>query len=320
MTLAFGKEPPVYAQPSNSHPPNYQPSSQPRPPPLPPHPQSPSSAAPEYRRQGSVIAAQHSGNSIVSSVHSTPAPLEATSTGGPPPLPPLPPQFHSNLVHPPQYVPSPPIPTTSVATRPLDIMGMATEQDYDLSSNGGTPNSVASPLEAGTPPRLPPNPEKAQALEALKTFMTDLTYRHEQVVINEIDDRLRHGSKALAWMENAVNTESAELERLIAASNENESILISKIAQARDLIDDVCQRPQPNIDDVVCAENVVYNQLYDLITDDHAIDDTIYVLSKALENDRINLDTFLKHTRTLAREQFMKRTLALKITTQVGLA
>lgn len=28
----------------------------------------------------------------------------------------------------------------------------------------------------------------------------------------------------------------------------------------------------------------------------------------------------LKHTRTLAREQFMKRALAQKITTQVGLA
>lgn len=124
--------------------------------------------------------------------------------------------------------------------------------------------------------------------------MTDITQHHEQLMVTENDARLRQASDGLAWIEGAANNEAAELERLIAASRENEAILQTRIGQARTVIADAQTRAQPNIDDVVCAETVVYNQLYDLVTEDSAIEDTIYVLSKALENDRINLDTFLK--------------------------
>lgn len=163
-------------------------------------------------------------------------------------------------------------------------------------SGHGTPNSVTSPFEAAstTPPKLPPNPQKLQAMHSLTAAMTDITQHHEQIMVSENDARLRQAADGLNWIESAANTEAAELERLIAASHENESILQAKIAQARTVIADAQTRAQPNIDDVVCAETVVYNQLYDLVTEDSAIEDTIYVLSKALENDRINLDTFLK--------------------------
>lgn len=158
------------------------------------------------------------------------------------------------------------------------------------------------------------------ALSALSSAIMDITERHETAVIAENDTRLRQAHDSLTWMEKAVTAETHELQHIIAASNENESILRSKIAAARSVMDNASQRAQPNIDDVVCAETVVYNQLYDLITEDCAIEDTIYLLSKALDADRINLDTFLKYTRTLAREQFMKKALAHKITTEVGLA
>jgi hypothetical protein len=35
-------------------------------------------------------------------------------------------------------------------------------------------------------------------------------------------------------------------------------------------------------------------RLYDLVTEDMAIEDTIYVLGKALDKERISLDVFLK--------------------------
>lgn len=82
-------------------------------------------------------------------------------------------------------------------------------------------------------------------------------------------------------------------------------------------------------------------RLYDLVTEDMAIEDTIYVLGKALDRERISLDVFLKvpyplnlqlgdakkltgheklqHTRTLAREQFLLRALVKKITRQIGI-
>lgn len=303
MGVAFGKEPPVY-----SRPPNYQPPSQPQPPPLPPHPPSPSTAAPEYQRHSLSLSAQNSGNSMRNgSINSVaPAPLEPSLTGGgPPPRPPLPPQLHTSHVQPPQYVPLPgsstpvsvvaprPVHTVQPApVKPIDIMDLPAEAGSHELSNG-TPNT-SSPLQTGTPPKLPPNPQKMQVITALNAAMTDITQRHEQVMINENDARLLQGAESLTWMTNALNNEAAELDRIITASKENESILQHRISQARSVIDDASQRPEPNIDDVVCAETVVYNQLYDLITEDHAIDDTIYVLSKALEKDRINLDTFLK--------------------------
>lgn len=42
------------------------------------------------------------------------------------------------------------------------------------------------------------------------------------------------------------------------------------------------------------------SRLYDLVTEDMAIEDTIYVLGKALDRERISLDVFLKvlHTPT----------------------
>lgn len=309
MSVAFGKEPPVY-----SRLPSYQ-----APPPLPPHPHTPNPAS-SRDSVINAISAHNTGNSIRSGTF--PAPVSASLTGDrvPPPRPALPPQL--NHGQPPQYVPSPilshEIPVAAlkpVVQKPIDIMDLP-------DNNGPSPRDSmsSSPSQVATPPRPPPNPQKLEAIDKLKAAVNDITLRHEQTMINENDVRLAQNGESLSWMENTVNIEISELERLIVASKENESILATKIEQAKNVIEDANSRPDPNIDEVVCAENVVYNQLYDLVTDDYAIEDTIYILSKALENDRITLDTFLKHIRTLAREQFMKKALVEKIKSQLNLA
>lgn len=53
--------------------------------------------------------------------------------------------------------------------------------------------------------------------------------------------------------------------------------------------------------------------MIDLVAEDNAIEDTLYHLSRALNSEAIDLDRFLKQTRFLAREQFMRRALAQKI-------
>jgi len=50
-----------------------------------------------------------------------------------------------------------------------------------------------------------------------------------------------------------------------------------------------------------------------LVADDNAIEDTIYHLHRALNTGRIDLERFLRLTRVLAEEQFMKRALVDKI-------
>ncbi|CEP21612.1 K12183 ESCRT-I complex subunit TSG101 [Cyberlindnera jadinii] len=70
---------------------------------------------------------------------------------------------------------------------------------------------------------------------------------------------------------------------------------------------------------MICAENVVYNQLYDLVAEDQAIGDTIYVLTKAYDNGNVPLPSFIKHTRSLAREQFFKKAMIVKISQMLNL-
>jgi ESCRT-I complex subunit TSG101 len=59
--------------------------------------------------------------------------------------------------------------------------------------------------------------------------------------------------------------------------------------------------------------------LFELVADDHAIDDTIYILGKALNAGKLDIVAFMKVTRTLAVEQFMRRALVAKIHKTIGL-
>lgn len=62
------------------------------------------------------------------------------------------------------------------------------------------------------------------------------------------------------------------------------------------------------------------HRLIDLVAEDNAIEDTLYHLGRALHAEVIDLDRFLKQTRYLAREQFMRRALAQKISAGMGWA
>ncbi len=77
-------------------------------------------------------------------------------------------------------------------------------------------------------------------------------------------------------------------------------------------------------DDLLLPTGPLYNQyifaktrkltdrLFELVAEDQAIDDAIYNLGVALNRDVVDLSTFLKHVRLLAREQFLKRALIKK--------
>jgi ESCRT-I complex subunit TSG101 len=120
-------------------------------------------------------------------------------------------------------------------------------------------------------------------------------------------------------MENTMARERAELDKLANAAIDNEKSLDERMEAAKRAILSAKARPSPDLDDGLSAETAVHNQLYHLVADDHAIDDALYILGKALDSDRIKLDQYMKHTRWLGREQFMKRALVLKISKQLNL-
>jgi ESCRT-I complex subunit TSG101 len=54
------------------------------------------------------------------------------------------------------------------------------------------------------------------------------------------------------------------------------------------------------------------------VAGDSAIGDTLFYLGQALHSEVIEVEKYLKQTRFLAREQFMRRALAQKITAGMG--
>lgn len=75
----------------------------------------------------------------------------------------------------------------------------------------------------------------------------------------------------------------------------------------------------PPIDDVLVAPTVVGKQLYDLVAEERGIQQAIYALQAALVKGIIGTDTWSRHTRSLAREAFIKRALIRKIGTGMRL-
>ena len=94
--------------------------------------------------------------------------------------------------------------------------------------------------------------------------------------------------------------------------------LDSSVTEITESLRSLQAREDPDPDSMVLATSIVGNQLVDLVAEDNAIEDTLYHLGRALNAERIDLEKFLKQTRMLAREQFIKRALAMKISEGMG--
>lgn len=180
-------------------------------------------------------------------------------------------------------------------------------------------SELSRPVDTPQPPR-PPNPEKLQAQADLQQVFQNTVSTYLEREINVDEAALSSTHQTLDWAEQAVKRERIQLKRMIESSENNIKILNDKITAAKNVISDATSRSIPHIDELVSAETIVYNQLYELVAEDRAIDDSLYVLDKALDHDIIQLEPFMKHTRSLAREQFLKRALVLKIAYEVQLA
>ncbi len=67
------------------------------------------------------------------------------------------------------------------------------------------------------------------------------------------------------------------------------------------------------MDEVLVAPTVVGGQLYELVAEERAIGDAIFVLARGLDMGRVGVEGWVKLTRGLARERFLKKALVRKI-------
>lgn len=163
---------------------------------------------------------------------------------------------------------------------------LASQEDLlsqDLSSKPATVN----------PPLKPDTPELGRLQNELLSVLDAKAYALHQETLTRFN-ALNADIGALQQTESKLNSELAQLSRIEVSSTSNALTLHEKTARAKELVEAINDMGIPNIDECLVAQNVVYNQLYDLVTSNMALQDTLYTLGKALENERINLDTFLK--------------------------
>ncbi|EUC51019.1 hypothetical protein COCMIDRAFT_31586 [Bipolaris oryzae ATCC 44560] len=186
---------------------------------------------------------------------------------------------------------------------PVDLLDDSLE--VTLPSQSG--NQIPIPV-----PPVPPNPEKDALLRALS-----------QTLVSQINQTVSSNMAAIAplraqqaALQNAharLQAELGELQQLDAALASNEQVLKGAMIEADRVMEDARRRKAPDVDDVLVAPTVVGGQLYTLTAEEKGIADALFVLGRALDKGRITPDVFVKQTRSLAREQFLKKALIKKI-------
>lgn len=214
--------------------------------------------------------------------------------------------------------PIPPLPYSHQQSHPYGQPNASQQdpykrQSYDPAQRGP---SVGNAAPTPAPPR-PPNPELL--------YMHNLLYNKIQARIHHLrttseqsQEQMKLLSEDLDRGEMAVKDEMARLEAVRDICRSTGDQLEQTVEAAKQRITELHAREEPDIDGVLSATSLVGNQLIELVAEDNAIEDTLYHLGRALNSEVLDLDRFLKQTRFLAREQFMRRALAQKISQGMG--
>ncbi|KAJ3215813.1 hypothetical protein HDU67_010306 [Dinochytrium kinnereticum] len=171
-------------------------------------------------------------------------------------------------------------------------------------SAGTSPLAGHQQLSAPMKPKTPVDPQEAKA-QALRVALRDriltaetsrrarLATDHERLV--GINRRLNEGDARLRDLMRRLEDEKAKVKN-------STDILVAKNTEIRGFVDQLSAEPEVSVDDLLEGGTVVYNQLYDVVADEHALDDTIYVLGQALNSEVVPLPTFMK----VREEGFLK--------------
>lgn len=130
---------------------------------------------------------------------------------------------------------------------------------------------------------------------------------------------LRTQQAALQDAHNRLNAELCHLESLDNVLSINEGILHNSIRDCNAVIEASKSTPAPNIDEVLVAPTVASQQLWNLCADDAAIREALWCLQRAVGAGRVSGTDFVRLTRGLARESFLKMALIRKVARGLGL-
>ncbi|KZZ94383.1 Ubiquitin-conjugating enzyme/RWD-like protein [Moelleriella libera RCEF 2490] len=193
-------------------------------------------------------------------------------------------------------------------------------------SAAAPPNILDEPLTldipadtAVAPPPIPPNPEKDNLLRQLAQTLYVTRQRTRQQNESSMAG-LQAQRAAMQQAMAGLQSESSQLTQLSNVLTSNTNILHEALRKADAVIEGSRRHPAPDIDELLVAPTVVSNQLYNLVAEERALGDAIFMLGRAVERGRMSPAVFAKTTRSLAREWYLKKALVRKIGQGMGLA
>ena len=200
--------------------------------------------------------------------------------------------------------------------------------------------TFSSPSISSVPPKIPPNPEKDALLHAVSKHLAE-TLQSNASKSHSAAQSLLSQARSLESAMTTLQGEVSTLDHLNATLESNTAILQDSLRRAESVIADAQFRrissssssspptsSSPSvvdsgggggIDEVLVAPTVVGKQLYELVAEESGIQEAIYALQAALVKGVIGVDTWSRHSRSLAREAFLKRALIRKIGKGMGL-
>ncbi|KAF9113857.1 hypothetical protein BGX27_000693 [Mortierella sp. AM989] len=156
-------------------------------------------------------------------------------------------------------------------------------------------------------------PQQAQLYTKLQTALLEFNTASSR----EMQD-LVTVNKQLNDAETRTKSELQSLKDLDTKIQYNIVTLTRSIEQLDANIEQIRTWPEEQVDEIICGSSVVHNQLFELVAEEIAIEDTIYYLGKALSQDKVELNAYMKYLRNLSKEQFMKKALIKKVKAQLG--
>lgn len=234
--------------------------------------------------------------------------------------PPVPPQHSGSMSHPPPHSlqaysppPLPPLPQPSQTWSPTVQPSLPVPNLLDEEALETELSTIhrASPLTSQLPPR-PPNPELLRLHSQIHAKLTSELASLSQAMALDTERLHAHQTDLLSG-EPAIRDEMARLEAVRDVCRTVAGRMRGTVEQGERNIAELKRKGDPEVDELVCSTTIVHNQLINLVAEDNAIEDTIYHLHRALNTGRVDLERFLRTTRVLAEEQFLKRALIEKI-------
>ncbi|KAJ3139403.1 hypothetical protein HK101_003647 [Irineochytrium annulatum] len=272
----FSLEPPVYSRPASS-----------TPAPTSSYNSSPSIPASQPRPNNTGSLPRSNGGSMMS--------------GGspPPPIPPNPylqhqtsnsqlptfgsssPSYQPPIPQPPNYAANP-ILAAQKGPQPLSP-SPAAKKPTTASTSSPAANPVADAKEQRAHSLRLAIRERVLAAENARRTKASVDYGRLIAVNKQLND----GDARIGDLVRRLKEEEAKVMKnteIIQAKNEELKASITRLET----------EPEVNVDEVLGGGSVVHNQLIDTVAEEHALDDTIYTLSQALNTEALELPLFMK--------------------------